>query len=437
MRLCRTASVLLIAAALPGVSHADRIVLKNGSVIRSDHWWIEKDTLFYDSAAGSVGIPRTLVSAVEPTPSESAVSEPTEPEKPRLGVPAPTGAGPLAATEKVELRDLMEEGLEAFKRRDFERASSIFERAFGEKRALAAARVGFARSEMALGRDERALPAVLEGLSLDAESAELQEVLGDLKDQEEQVEEALRAWREAFRLKPSDRVREKIEKGEREQHAGRDYAFSAAPHFNVRYDGKIEPDLVAAITEQLETSYRELSDTFRHAPTQPITVLLYPEQQFRDVTQAPDSIVGIYDGKIRVPLGGIKRIDESARRVLIHELSHAVVHAKTRGNCPRWLQEGLAQRSEGRALSQADRKGVARLLRTTDPGAWESQGFSYAAALSLTQYLDALQGNSGLVDLLERLGQGKSPDEALAEVYGSEYRELCRRWAETLLQGGT
>jgi tetratricopeptide (TPR) repeat protein len=139
--------------------------------------------------------------------------------------------------------------MKAFLRRDFETASSRFERAFNLDPSLGVARAGYARSEMALGRDERALPVVLDGLVRDPGSADLHEVLGDLRNQEEQVEDALRSWREAFRIAPGDRLREKILKGERELHAGRDYAFSAAPHFNLRYDGTIDSELSTEITE--------------------------------------------------------------------------------------------------------------------------------------------------------------------------------------------
>jgi hypothetical protein len=128
-------------------------------------------------------------------------------------------------------------------------------------------------------------------------------------------------------------------------------------------------------------------------------------------------------------------VDERARRVLVHELTHAVVHSKTRGNCPRWLHEGLAQLAEGRTLGAGDREGVKRLLRERDPEFWEAGGFSYPAALSLTLDLEARRGFDALVDLLERLGEGKSLDASLEESFGESYAQLCRRWAERVRAG--
>lgn len=431
IRLARAGALAaLVALFASGHATADTIHLQNGGTIRTDHWWLDGDSIVYDGPAGSVGIPRSIVVRIEPSAEEPARSAGTrEPSKPERVAPPLRG---LDATQAGELRDRLADASAAFARREFETAAERFRSAYEAEPGLAGARLGYAISEMALGRNERALPVVLEGLSLDPGSAELHEVLGDLRDAEEQVEDAVRSWKEAFRLGPNDRLRGKIFKAERELTAGRDYAFSAAPHFNLRYDGSLDPDLATDVAEHLEASYRELSDLFRHAPPQPITVLLYPERQFRDVTQAPESVAGLFDGKIRVPLGGIRAIDERARRVLVHELTHAVLHSKTRGSCPRWLHEGLAQRSEGKSVGRADLDAIRRSLRDREPSSWESAGFSYPAALSLTLHLEHRRGIGAIVDLLDRLGQGSALEAALRETFGQSYEEICRDWAEQL-----
>lgn len=421
--------LLLLLLLWPTRASADRLHLEEGGVIETDSWWVEDGTLMYESPAGTVGIPRSLVLRIETT-------QVTPPPQVQPVAAAPRVDSVVASADGAALRSLLDEGAAALGRRDFQLAASRFEQALAVDAGLRGARAGYAISEIALGRNERALAAVLDGLVRDPASADLHELLGDLRDREERVEDALRSWREAFRREPNDRLREKILKGERELLAGRDYAFSAAPHFNIRYDGQLDPRLTSEIAEYLEASYRELSDAYRHAPSQSVTVLLYPTRQFRDVTQAPDTIGGIYDGKIRVPLGGLKRIDEQAKRVLVHELTHAVIHSKARGNCPRWLHEGLAQRSEGKSLGAADRQSVLKLLRSTGPAAWDAQGFSYPAALSLTAHLESLRGFDGVLELLERLGSGGALDQALQQVYGEPYAELCRRWAERILAGG-
>jgi hypothetical protein len=299
---------------------------------------------------------------------------------------------------------------------------------------LSVARVGYALSEMALGHDGIALSAVLDGLARDPEVAELHELLGDLRDREERVEEALSAWRESFRLNSNDRVREKILKAEREMNVGRDYDVAATSHFNVRYDGDVDARLADEIMDYLEEQYGVLASEFRHAPPQPINLLLYPTREFREVTRAPEWVGGLYDGKIRVPLGGLSRLDPRAQAVLRHEMTHAFVHSKTRGQCPRWLHEGLAQIMEGRRLSRADTAKVAELLRRIEPAEWESEGFSYPAALSLTLFLQERRGFDGLIWTLDEMGDGLDVDAALRRTYGLDHAGLCRVWAETLLE---
>lgn len=349
-------------------------------------------------------------------------------------VPGTLPAAPAARAPggSPELAALLSEGSGAIVRKDFDTSASRFREALQKDPTLVRAQVGYALSEIALGNDAAARPVVLDGVARNPGSADLRELLGDLEDRDEHVQDAVASWRRAFELAPNDRLRDKILRGERELAAGRDYAFSPAAHFNLRYSGTQSPEVASEIVAYLETRYQELATLFHHAPSQPITVLLYPGQDFRDVTQVGEEVLGVYDGKIRVPLGGATRLDESGKRVLAHELTHAFVHSKTRGNCPRWLHEGLAQYVEGRPRSRTDLRYVRARLATETPERWESGGFSYAAALSLTDFLAAERGFDLLVEVLDRLSRGAGIDAALVAVYGDDYVGVCRRWAETL-----
>ena len=75
--------------------------------------------------------------------------------------------------------------------------------------------------------------------------------------------------------------------------------------------------------------------------------VLYTQQQFRDITRAPDWSAGQYDGRIRVPVAGALEKPELFERVLTHELTHAVVANIAPRGVPVWLNEGLAQYFEG------------------------------------------------------------------------------------------
>jgi tetratricopeptide (TPR) repeat protein len=414
----------VLVALLSGAARADRLHLSGGGVVDADRWWIEGDTLHVESAEGTVGLPRSLLLRVEKTSAK------------RKAPAAATKPAAKASSDDDAVR-LMEEGNAAIAARDFETASRRFREVVRLRPDAVGSRVGFVVAEIALGREYGALPVVLDGLSRHPESAQLHELLGDLRNREERVADALVSWREAFRLAPSDRLRERIEKAEREIHASRDYAFTAAPHFNLRYDGEIEPGLAASVLDALESKYADLSSTYRHSPGAPITVLLYPKQTFRDVTQAADNVVGLFDGKIRIPLGGLSRIDPQVERVLAHELTHAIVQAKTRGNCPRWLHEGLAQIAEPRALSRSDRIKLGRSVRAGEPSTWPDAAFTYPMALAFTRHLEAQRGLDVLVSVAERLGEGASVDDALSAYYGRDYAGCVREWAESLREDGS
>ena len=423
MRSAGSFALVLLWSCL--ASRADTLHLAGGGTIEADRWWIEGETLHVESSGGVVGLPRTMLLSVD-----RAAAKPGEPKPPSAPKAAPAAEG-----QQAGIASRLGEANAALMARDFDRAALGFHGLVDAAPDLADARVGYAIAEMSLGRDAMALPVILDGLMRHPEAADLHEILGVLRDREERVDDALASWRQAFRLQPSDRVRERIVKAERELAAGRAYAYSAAAHFTVKYDGALDQDLVAALTDFLEDRFSDLTRTYRHAPSQPITVLLYPLQAFRDVTQVGSEVAGLYDGKIRVPLGGLKSFDRDAERVLTHELTHAIVQSKSRGNCPRWLHEGLAQIAEGRPLRRADAAALAATVHADAPATWPNAAFSYPAALSLTRFLEARRDFDLLVALLARLGDGEGLDDALTALYGASYGELAAAWAESLTAG--
>lgn len=357
-----------------------------------------------------------------------AASWPASP--PALGAaPAGEADGPLVDRRT---HDELVAAKDALGERDYETASRIYWDVLVRRPDLGVARVGHAVAEMKLGRDAMAMGTVLDGLARERKQPALLELLGDLRNREEQVEEALRAWREAFELAPDDRLRDKIFKAARELEAGRGYALAATSHFTMRYDGQVDERLSGEVVAWLEQEYWNLADAYDHAPPQPITVLLYPSREFRDVTQAPEWVGGLYDGKIRVPLGGLDRLNPAAKRLLTHELAHAVIHSASRGACPRWLHEGLAQIAEGRQLSPAEKLDVARRLAEATPESVTGGPISYPMALSMTRHLESRRGFDGLVRVVQGLGRGLDVDAALREVYGEDYAGLLTAWSASV-----
>ena len=418
------APLIVVAAALIPVC-ADRLQLDNGGHIDVDRWWLEGDVVVYEAAGGTVGIPRAMVVSIETTAATPS---------PALRESAPAASRPDPdRDDAATIRENLRRAQEALESRDFELAASYYLALVQDQPELYIARVGYAVSEIELGRDGLALSVVLDGISREPERAELHVLLGELRYREERLDDALRSWRRAFELDPDDKLRDRILKVERELHTSRYYDFASSSHFNLRYDGSVDMDLASAVIEHLEEQYWIVTESFRHSPAQPITVQLFPEREFREVTRAPEWAGGLYDGKIRVPLGGLTRLNTDAKRVLTHELTHAVVHSKSRGNAPRWLQEGLAQMAEGKRPLRRDLQTIAKRLEQTPADQWGKLEFSYPLALAVCQFLSTRSGFDSLVELVDRLGSGDSMDDALREVYGQDYDEICRDWGRSLL----
>ena len=159
------------------------------------------------------------------------------------------------------------------------------------------------------------------------------------------------AYRRALRLRPDAEVERKI--------ATLAAALAAAPapnsraQFRLRYDGGINEPMGTAVLEVLAGAYDNYAARLHFRPDDPITVVLEMGNSFQD-TGAPEWAAGFNDGVIHVPLRGMERLSVPLVAVLRHELAHSFIRARTGGNCPTWLQEGIAQWLEGGNPSRED-----------------------------------------------------------------------------------
>jgi hypothetical protein len=136
-----------------------------------------------------------------------------------------------------------------------------------------------------------------------------------------------------------------------------------------------------------------------------------------------------------VPVQGLDSVTPDLSRVLKHELTHSFVQQKTRGRCPVWLQEGVAQWMEGRRSRDAaaalvqlyDRKQMPSLGSLE--GSWMSLSgdaavFAYAWVLAAVETIVETQGRSDLERLLDHVAVMPSTEAALKESLRSDYSDL-------------
>jgi hypothetical protein len=163
--------------------------------------------------------------------------------------------------------------------------------------------------------------------------------------------------------------------------------------------------------------------------------VLYTDQAFFDVTQAPSWSGAVNDGKLRIPVEGMTSVTPELARVLKHELAHSFINYVSGGRCPQWLHEGIAQLLEPKSVSSSGRR-LAQLFKTQHEIPFNALETSfmrfspmeavlaYDESLAAAEYISETYGMSDLRRVLERLGQGSSTEAALRATIHSDYGQL-------------
>ena len=342
---------------------------------------------------------------------------------------------PLARDENrkqiIALLDRM--GERALAERQPEEARRRFLEAATYDAADLRARRGLGAALLMLDRTTEAR-TTLERALLDApQDADLNYLLGEALERLGRSDEALAALEKSYATRPTPFVRDRLETLRRQHGVDGAYRRADAARFALSYDGaRTSPGLEAEILAFLEGQYPELALLFDYTPAESVAVILYPEKDFYAATQAGKDVVGLFDGKVRVPSGGLKRLDPDARAVLRHELAHAFIAGKSRGVAPRWLQEGLAQWVEGLRPGASGETRLARQYRA-EPSRW-GQMFDYDSALSFVAYLLAQHGQSALNDVLAAMGRGQTVEAAFEQVLRDPLPTLRAAWGDELVR---
>jgi tetratricopeptide (TPR) repeat protein len=201
----------------------------------------------------------------------------------------------------------------------------------------------------------------------------------------------------------------------------------AGPHFSVRYPPGDQP-LAQRALGVLESAYPRLMAELGGDSTRTLEVVLYTPEQFKVVTELPAWAVGIYDGRIKVPLGGTSASTADLRRVLEHELVHAIVAGIAGPTVPAWLNEGLATALEPdgvrwmhEAEMEAPSPPVADLplgFRGLAPGQART---AYAASARVVQRLFEGYGTHAVAALLRAIGKGVPFSDAFYDTIGKPF----------------
>lgn len=471
---------LCLCGVFAAAAGADTIVLKNGRHITVDVATESGDRVTGETAAGEISLPKSMVERVEHTPIDFSAQSSTANNSARtISIAPPSASADIVMDSSVARAAVHNGAIDRAYIAQTEQAAMLGETGAAERAAAAhhaAAQFLTAKgdSDAAVKQDEEALRFLPNNLALllNVSYAHLQRseyskaleyltrakrVAPDSPDVAKlsgwanyglnKIPEAVTEWKRALQLRPDPDVVTALARAERDASAERDFRDGQTAHFDMKYSGALPPALAGGILRALEIDFDQISALLNYTPPEPIGVILYPNQEFEDITRAPAWVGAINDGRIRVPVQGLDSVTDELARVLRHELTHSFLQQKTLGRCPTWLQEGIAEWMEGRRIGTLATTLVAAYdnhsaiplgdlevswMRLSGAGA----SFAYGWSLAVVETILAKNSMSDLGRLLDELRSGASPEQALRSTLHLDYSELDRQTADYLRSKG-
>jgi len=462
---------LFVASLCPLFARGDTIYLKNGRQIQGINPIRQNGKVTFETTAGTMSVPESLVdhivSGVPPiAPQRSLNSAAAE-----LQMAPPSSSDGASALQSILRNGAIDE--RALAQIDARASTGAADaRARAAETESAASRFELDRNNLgaALQHADRALtfapdqiPLLLnvaylhlrrgeyqtaqdlleKGRRSDPDSADIERLAGWADFGLNRLPDAVAKWKRSQQEHPDPDVARALEKAQRDLDVENSFREGRSAHFDLHYYGEAAPELARDVLRALEGDFEDISAALNYTPRKPISVTLYTNQLFRDITRAPSWAGALNDGRIRVPVQGLDRVAPGLARVLKHELTHSFVNEKTHGHCPTWLQEGTAQWMEG---TRTDNRAAAELLgmydRHEEPSLtvlepfWTNlqSGFAriaYEWSLAVIETIETTSPGD-LERILDRLDEGASPENAVRATLHLTYADLNAAAADYL-----
>jgi len=261
-------------------------------------------------------------------------------------------------------------------------------------------------------------------------------LLGDVLYRANDLNGAIQVYQQALAHAPDhQQLLTKLEAWRKESALHDRFAQKLGDHFTVLFEGPAEAELAAKAVAVLESAYWRIGSVLYTYPSEPITVVLYTREQFRDVTQSPEWAGGAYDGRIRVPVLGAMKNPREFERVLAHEFTHAVVRSLAPRGVPQWLNEGLAMNFDGsdldahvqRARAAESPHALTTLERSFAGMDGPAAARAYAQSAAAVKLLLDEAGAPAVVGILTDLGRGLAFADAFERNANMTYVEFQKR----------
>ncbi len=234
-------------------------------------------------------------------------------------------------------------------------------------------------------------------------------------------------------------LKDYLAKVKKEQGVEESFTKRETYYFNIKYEGEEKRELGDYALKTMSAAYADVGGDLGYYPKEPVNVILYTRQQFNDVTDAPSWSGGVFDGNIRVPVGGANIDKDALAAVLYHEYTHAVIHMVAGGRLPTWLDEGIAQYEE-RWVRQPKSEPPGPDLRSLSSLSGSFMGIgdaqaarqAYAESLSAVDFYVSRYGMYSLSKLVRLIGEGSKIDAAMDEAVGVSLGDFEGTWKASL-----
>jgi tetratricopeptide (TPR) repeat protein len=459
--MVRTQSIFLfgIVAITCASAPAETLHLKNGRTIWGENVRENGTRVEYEVGENTFAIPKSLVDRIDAGGAPPEYSTTPRGSK-STDIPAPStelriandiyslvlhdgkvDTEALAKLEKENTPDNAAAGYFLAGRHELEQGNTTATRTYYEKALHLQPENSILLSHYTVvllraGATREALSSAEHAVRLAPESADALAVLGAAQYASDRTSDAIRSWKRSLALHADPGVERLLAKAQKDAATEESFSENQSSHFTLRFEGKqTSESLRRSILAALESQFDELAQTLGASPRDTISVILYTNQAFFDVTQAPSWTGALNDGKLRIPISGLNALTPELTRVLKHELAHSFVTYISHGRCPQWLHEGIAQLVEPRSLDARGQR-LSQLFQAQHalPFYMLEGGFmnlssseatvAYDQSLAAVQYIEETYGISDVQRILQRIGEGSSPEAALRATVHSGYREL-------------
>ncbi len=290
-----------------------------------------------------------------------------------------------------------------------------------------------------------ALDYLYEAVYLDPRDGQSHELIGQIYYERGRLRDAISEWQTAEEARPGDQqIKDLLGRARKELGVEKDFTKRETYYFTIKYEGEENRQLGDRVLDIMNQAYSDVSGDLGYYPNEPINVILYTRRQFVDLTGAPSWSGGVFDGNIRIPVGGNNIDPTTLAAVLHHEYTHAVVHMMVGHALPTWLDEGIAEYEEHWARKSKVRLRTDALLPLSSlsgsfMGIGDSAGAEQAYAESLSAvsfYIDRF-GMYSLTRLLRLMGEGKGLSDAMEVAAGVTLKEFDDLWQGSVRSGAS